>query len=58
MVSERQFIPEDDVSTTCTFRTYRDFVNDTGQDVVVEAGPNGPENVRSTKNVVVNAMIY
>lgn len=27
-------------------RTYRDYVNDTGQDVAVEAGPNGPENVR------------
>lgn len=27
------------------FRTYRDYVNDTGQDVAVEAGPNGPENV-------------
>lgn len=26
-------------------RTYRDYVNDTGQDVAVEAGPNGPENV-------------
>ncbi|OSC98641.1 hypothetical protein PYCCODRAFT_1439153 [Trametes coccinea BRFM310] len=24
--------------------TYRDYVNDTGQDVAVEAGPNGPEN--------------
>ncbi|KAI0070434.1 hypothetical protein K474DRAFT_1608722 [Panus rudis PR-1116 ss-1] len=24
--------------------TYRDFVNDTGQDVAVQAGPNGPEN--------------
>ncbi|KAF8590350.1 hypothetical protein K439DRAFT_1330017 [Ramaria rubella] len=24
--------------------TYRDFINDTGQDVAVEAGPNGPEN--------------
>ena len=29
-------------------RTYRDFVNDTGQDVAVEAGPNGPENVSET----------
>lgn len=28
-------------------RTYRDYVNDTGQDVAVQAGPNGPENVRS-----------
>lgn len=27
-------------------RTYRDYVNDTGQDVAVQAGPNGPENVR------------
>ena len=26
--------------------TYRDYVNDTGQDVAVQAGPNGPENVR------------
>jgi len=26
-------------------RTYRDFINDTGQDVAVQAGPNGPENV-------------
>ena len=26
-------------------RTYRDYVNDTGQNVAVEAGPNGPENV-------------
>ena len=25
-------------------RTYRDYVNDTGQDVAVQAGPNGPEN--------------
>ena len=25
--------------------TYRDYVNDIGQDVAVEAGPNGPENV-------------
>jgi len=24
--------------------TYRDYVNDIGQDVAVEAGPNGPEN--------------
>jgi len=24
--------------------TYRDFINDTGQDVAVQAGPNGPEN--------------
>ncbi|KAI0804604.1 hypothetical protein BC629DRAFT_1192226 [Irpex lacteus] len=24
--------------------TYRDYVNDTGQDVAVQAGPNGPEN--------------
>ncbi|KAI0795808.1 hypothetical protein C8Q75DRAFT_791033 [Abortiporus biennis] len=24
--------------------TYRDYINDTGQDVAVEAGPNGPEN--------------
>lgn len=28
-----------------TIRTYRDFVNDTGQSVAVQAGPNGPENV-------------
>ena len=28
------------------YRTYRDFINDTGQDVAVQAGPNGPENVR------------
>ena len=26
-------------------RTYRDYVNDVGQDVAVQAGPNGPENV-------------
>lgn len=26
-------------------RTYRDFINDTGKDVAVQAGPNGPENV-------------
>lgn len=29
-------------------RTYRDYVNDTGQDVAIEAGPNGPENVKTT----------
>lgn len=28
-------------------RTYRDFINDTGKDVAVQAGPNGPENVGS-----------
>ena len=26
-------------------RTYRDYINDTGRDVAVQAGPNGPENV-------------
>ena len=29
-----------------TRRTYRDYVNTMGQNVAVEAGPNGPENVR------------
>ena len=33
-------------------RTYRDYVNDTGQDVAVEAGPNGPENVNHYFSVV------
>ncbi|KLO11961.1 hypothetical protein SCHPADRAFT_941609 [Schizopora paradoxa] len=34
-----------DLSRTLhTSWTYRDYINDTGQDVAVEAGPNGPEN--------------
>ncbi|OJT12149.1 hypothetical protein TRAPUB_11298 [Trametes pubescens] len=35
------FDPLGNLQTTWT---YRDFVNDTGQDVAVQAGPNGPEN--------------
>ncbi|KAI0051294.1 hypothetical protein FA95DRAFT_1534756 [Auriscalpium vulgare] len=35
------FDPHGNLVTTWT---YRDYVNDTGQDVAVQAGPNGPEN--------------
>ncbi|KIP05056.1 hypothetical protein PHLGIDRAFT_129115 [Phlebiopsis gigantea 11061_1 CR5-6] len=34
----------DSRATLHTTWTYRDYVNDTGKDVAVEAGPNGPEN--------------
>jgi hypothetical protein len=41
--------------------TYRDFINDTGKDVAVQAGPNGPENVRFpfylSRNSVVTRII-
>ncbi|EMD35763.1 hypothetical protein CERSUDRAFT_115715, partial [Gelatoporia subvermispora B] len=40
-ISGLDFNPTGDLITTWT---YRDYVNDTGQDVAVEAGPNGPEN--------------
>ncbi|KAI0758576.1 hypothetical protein BD413DRAFT_300091 [Trametes elegans] len=34
----------DSQGNLCTTWTYRDYVNDTGQDVAVQAGPNGAEN--------------
>ncbi|EIM80651.1 uncharacterized protein STEHIDRAFT_115529 [Stereum hirsutum FP-91666 SS1] len=34
----------DNSGNLVTTWTYRDYVNDTGQDVAVQAGPNGPEN--------------
>ncbi|KAL0579726.1 hypothetical protein V5O48_002290 [Marasmius crinis-equi] len=34
----------DSSGTLHTTWTYRDFINDTGKDVAVQAGPNGPEN--------------
>ncbi|KAJ3778118.1 hypothetical protein FB446DRAFT_679990 [Lentinula raphanica] len=35
--------------------TYRDYVNTTGQDVAVEAGPNGPENACPSRPLLKNS---